>query len=187
MNSLEPKESPEPQKKPLKKKTLIATSCVMIVLVLASSGMWIWHSQPSFCGTVCHTPMAPYVASLSDGKSLASTHGEQNFACLDCHESNLGQQITEVGKFITGDYTVPLPSKDLATKDFCMRSGCHDSYEQLAEKTDDYDLVFNPHESHYGELDCYQCHSVHKESEFYCTSCHQGLKLPEGWKAAPMS
>ena len=34
---------------------------VVAVLVVAGCGMLAWHETPSFCGTVCHTPMSTYL------------------------------------------------------------------------------------------------------------------------------
>ncbi|NIN65562.1 MAG: hypothetical protein GTO63_12870 [Anaerolineae bacterium] len=30
----------------------------------------------------------------------------------------------------------------------------------------------NPHDSHYGEMECPLCHKMHRESEDYCAWCH---------------
>ena len=50
----------------------------------------------------------------------------------------------------------------------------------LAEATGDEEL--NPHDSHYGEMECRLCHKMHKPSELYCTQCHQ-VPMPDGWVA----
>ena len=55
---------------------------------------------------------------------------------------------------------------------------CHGSYSELVEKTKDV-KPRNPHESHLGDLDCDNCHHVHKPSVNYCGECHTfGFKVP---------
>ncbi len=69
----------------------------------------------------------------------------------------------------------------------CLK--CHESYEKMSKAMT---LIFppfvktevrksctkweafpvNPHESHYGEMKCTQCHSIHGESRLYCNTCH---------------
>ena len=49
---------------------------------------------------------------------------------------------------------------------------CHGPYDKLADKTDGKG-AHNPHSSHQGDLSCDSCHHVHKESQNYCSQCHQ--------------
>lgn len=58
---------------------------------------------------------------------------------------------------------------------------CHGSYAALIELTADsaafVDVngnVINPHQTHQGEVDCYQCHQMHFQYDpiNYCTACH---------------
>ncbi len=58
----------------------------------------------------------------------------------------------------------------------CMN--CHGKYEVIAEKTRNV-TPHNPHESHQGEVECGECHHVHKASVDFCGQCHQfGFKVP---------
>ena len=51
----------DPSPKRPSKKWPIVVGVVVAVLVVAGAGMWVWHGQPSFCGAICHTPMAEYL------------------------------------------------------------------------------------------------------------------------------
>lgn len=167
-----------------KRLWIIIGSVVAVLAILAVAG-WNWHEKPSFCSTVCHTAMDPYVASWESGDGMAAAHAAADVACLECHEPTLSEQLSEVGKTVTGNYTVPLEQRNFGTAEFCLE--CHGTYEDLAAATEGYAPPdYNPHDSHYDELDCYTCHSMHGQSEMFCTSCHDGLKVPDGWTAAPM-
>lgn len=185
--SLSQSANPEGKTPKRRRKKVIVVGVLVAVIVIVIGGFQIWHQQPSFCSAICHTPMNSYVEGFDkdDDSILVSLHRrEGNLECLDCHKATLGEQVSEAGKWITGNYTIPLEDSRIGTTDFCLE--CHGTYAELAEETADLDPPFNPHESHYEELDCYQCHSMHGTPEYFCTSCHQGLKLPEGWDAAPM-
>lgn len=47
---------------------------------------------------------------------------------------------------------------------------CHESYAKVAERTKK--LSFNPHKSHYEDLECNACHHGHKADENFCATCH---------------
>lgn len=167
------------------KKSMIWFIIAAAAVVLLFAGGLVWHKQPSFCATVCHRPMASYYESWKGGNLLAATHAKAKLECLDCHEATLSQQMKEGIAFVTGNYTLPLPESRIGTKEFCLK--CHGTYEELAEATEGYDAGgVNPHDSHYEDPDCYQCHRMHTQSTLFCTKCHQGMKLPSGWKEAPM-
>lgn len=51
----------DPSSKRPSKKWPIVVGVVVAVLVVTGAGMWVWHGQPSFCGAICHTPMAEYL------------------------------------------------------------------------------------------------------------------------------
>jgi fumarate reductase flavoprotein subunit len=118
-------------------------------------------SLPAFCSS----PSTP-------GGTLAKKHVDAGITCTQCHTSGIP------AKKAAGDSNL----SRLATKEACLK--CHGSYKELAEKTVGYQKPFNPHYSHYGELNCYTCHRVHQASEQFCTSCHMEMKVPNGWKAA---
>lgn len=168
----------------MNKRTIWIIIAVALVAVLGVAG-WKWHEQPTFCSAVCHKVMTPYVESWQGGDMLAATHAKANIKCLDCHEPTISQQLSEVGKYITGNYKTPLPESNIGTKEFCFK--CHGTYAEIAEKTEGYSGKANPHDSHEGALDCNQCHRVHGQSQLLCAACHGSLELPAGWKAAVQS
>lgn len=174
-------------------KRLVTAACIVaVVLVGAGAGFWVWHEQPSFCGTVCHDSMGSYLESYEQGTMLASEHAKSDVACLDCHEAEISAQLTELQVQLSGDYRLPLAKMEV-DDDFCLRDGCH-SREEVASKTADYvagnKTTVNPHEitfsADYGETEsphevdgetvaCATCHTVHRSSAGidYCyDACH---------------
>ena len=184
---------------------------VVIVLVVAGVGFGIWHNQPGFCATLCHSPMSTYVDGYnSDSSTLAYQHGhvvksgdganekaaatlkdgvsDSSMNCLSCHVPKVGEQIAEAGMWLDGDYTVDQDGKLVlsdpaykANKEFCTT--CHD-YEKVIAATDHYwgeDEEANPHASHQGDLDCSNCHNVHGTSTLMCSSCHN-FDVPQEWQ-----
>lgn len=181
-----------------KKRQMIWASAAVAVLAVLVVGGVAWHAQPSFCSAICHRPMTAYVEEYATGasSSLASAHASSDIACVDCHKATLGQQVAEATSFISGDYvyeeaTGKLASRgdELATGEFCLRSGCHDmTPEELTESTADMDL--NPHAAsafHPNQIvACSQCHKGHDQSVLYCTQCHVEITdVPEGWTTVP--
>ena len=57
---------PAPKKGGAKRGRIVA-AVVVAVIIVAGCGMLAWHNSPSFCGTVCHTPMSKYVADFEAG------------------------------------------------------------------------------------------------------------------------
>ncbi len=203
-------ESSEPKERKPRRKGMVA-GIVVGVIVVVGIAMFIWHDQPSFCGTVCHTPMSTYVESYDAEPNTATTdaygnevsnscamlsvtHKEAGLKCLDCHEADMGQQVSEGVNWVSGNYTYPLyerSTEDLTSAvgnddsdSFCLKSGCHDginSREDLEEATSD--LSFNPHSGQHGNQECSDCHKAHRASTLTCTECHNDAKdiMPDGW------
>lgn len=175
------------------KKKLMTWGIVAAVAVVVVVGGLVWHSQPSFCGSVCHTPMATYVEGYESGDDalLVATHAAAGKECLDCHEPTISQQVMEGTHWITGNYALGSNGKlasrgdELATAASCLAAGCHDmTRQELTEKT--ADLAFNPHDDSqpgHSDVACASCHSMHGESVMYCTRCHSEAlaSAPDGW------
>lgn len=119
----------------------IVIAVVVAVAIVAGCGMFAWHNSPSFCGTVCHTPMSKYVSDFEagpvDGGSsamLAAYHGaDVDMNCLSCHEAKIDEQVTEGMSWVSGSYNFDSSSQmlesrsgEFATAEFCLRSGCRD-------------------------------------------------------------
>ncbi|MGX9460830.1 cytochrome c3 family protein [Shewanella sp. A14] len=81
---------------------------------------------------------------------LRGSHKENKVACKSCHIDGLKK-----------------PGK----MEGCLN--CHESYDALKALTADKGLEANPHDSHLGNLDCSDCHLIHKPSgEAICAECH---------------
>jgi nitrate/TMAO reductase-like tetraheme cytochrome c subunit len=178
--------------KPAKKtnwlKISIIANIVLVVVIAVGAASWAMmrasDTDPKFCAS-CHI-MKPMVDSyLSDkSTSLDHLHEKATIQCKQCHDYPLSKEIASGINFITGNYTMPLSYNKIATKEFCLK--CHGSYDKLAKLTANYDPDSgrNPHESHNGELDCYNCHKSHGQSTLYCSQCHSDMKIPDGWEGA---
>jgi hypothetical protein len=170
----------------LKQKPWRIMAIVVGVVVVAGSvggvALWNYHDQPQFCSTFCHI-MEPYVASWLDSDFSAHAHGEEEIACLDCHEPTIEEQLQEVKAYVTGDYVIPLEERKFS-QEWCLRCHEHASYADLAERTKDYTIdgeLQNPHDPHAGvetvshePYNCSNCHKMHRESPGvdFCYECH---------------
>jgi hypothetical protein len=86
---------------------------------------------------------------------LADRHKGAGIECSGCHKET--------------------PPKEEPAMEACLK--CHGPYEKLAAKGEK--LEHNPHASHLGELECFNCHHGHKPSVDYCARCHTfGFKVP---------
>ena len=187
----EPSEREQLKKKKSRRRPLIFVGVIVVVLVAAGAGLWGWHEQPSFCSAICHSPMDPYVDGyFSDDMSLAVVaHRTDDVTCLECHDSSIGEQISEATAWLSGNFSDPLTLRRFGTVEFCGR--CHDDGDETTGK-DWEDIIAttahyqnsgrNPHDSHLGAIDCYTCHSMHSKSKLYCTQCHDNIKVPDSWK-----
>lgn len=122
-------------------------------------------------GAICAV-LVPLVgsSSLAATEGLAKKHVAAGVTCAKCHG------VKTPAKLKGRDAAFPR----LANKRACL--ACHESYQAVAAKTVNYYGWYNPHVSHYGELECYQCHRVHRASELFCTRCHLDMKVPTSWK-----
>ena len=169
-----------PKKAPKRKRGLIIAGVAAAVIVIAGAGFLVWHEQPSFCNAICHSPMDSYVEGWEarDPHTLVGAHAVAGTTCLQCHESDLGQQINEGMAWVSGNFSDPMEKRSLATEDFCMR--CHERDEIVAATTDVLGSSgANPHAAHQA-TECGDCHSAHGTSKVMCNSCHV-FEVPEGW------
>ena len=200
--SAEASNETKPKKKRGAKRWQITVGVVVLVLVVAGGGMLVWHNSPSFCGTVCHTPMNEYSQDFNDTSAknstakLAAYHSTKNsMNCLSCHEAKIEDQMKELASWANGNYDfnsktnrLKSRSKEFATLEFCSRGDCHSSIKTADDLTNaTSSLTFNPHDwSQHGEIACSNCHKSHDTSEFYCAKCHLDAtysSIPEGWSA----
>jgi len=163
----------------------IITAAVLIVIGLASMGL-IWlrdsSSRPEYCAQ-CHV-MEPYYSSWESSDYPAHKHAESAVPCQTCHARPIKDSVREVLSNITHSYEVPLEEQRARAAD-CLR--CHVSYAHLAELTKDLKdpdgnpLGRNPHDSHWGALECRICHKMHKVSVDYCAQCQGPTVTGPGW------
>ena len=184
----------KPKRKPLKhKKAWITVGVIVAVIVVAGVGFMVWHEQPSFCNAICHSPMDYYVETYSsDDESMGVVvHAEEGVNCLDCHNPQLTEQITEVMCWLSDDYLMDADGLmladglELASEEFCTKGGCHDMDQVTADTWgfEDNEEQYNPHSSHQDyALECNDCHKSHSTSVLMCNECHT-LNMPEGWEA----
>ena len=194
-----------------KSKKLLVLGVVLGVIVVAAVGMFVWHNDPSFCGTMCHTPMAEYGDTyyaeadapcvdkwgneVSNASAMLSvSHREEADAtCLSCHVPTLGQQVGEAVATVTGDYYYPL--SEVSLKDLLVNSDhesnmngdqfcLNESCHNItrADLTEmTSDMARNPHAWEHSENPCSDCHKSHRASVMYCTQCHADAEIPDGW------
>lgn len=151
---------------------------VVILGMAAGLALWRYHEEPRFCST-CHI-MDPYLESWQGSDLGAHDHGQEGVDCLDCHQATVQQQVHELVVYVRGDFTEPLQELRYSMAE-CF--GCHEhgSYEQIIELTSNWEASVgaNPHNSHFGEMECRLCHKMHRESVDYCAQCHAyGWEVP---------
>lgn len=182
------------QKRPVaKRKKWVALGVIAAVVIVAGVGFTVWHSQPSFCNAICHSPMGPYVEGYSsnDSTKLICAHAEAGNTCLQCHDPEISTQGSEAMNWVSGNYYDPLESRssEFATREFCFT--CHN--DGNPDNGEDWDAIVaatanwggsegtNPHASHMENPECGTCHSVHGQSQMECAACHYNIEVPEGW------
>lgn len=211
----EPVAPGQPKKKLSRGKKLMIVGVAVVVVAVAALGFNVWHNTPGFCNNpVCHEVMDPYVETYSQAEGqegvdkwgntvantcslLAVSHASQGVACLDCHLSDMGQQISEVQETLTGAYVLPLfevsgvellansnhESASGTGDEFCMNDACHSNISRDTLRQATADRTFNPHMWFHGSEQCTDCHKSHRASVMVCTECHVEAadELPDGW------
>jgi len=189
-------------KRPKNPRRRIAIAVVIVVVVVAAgAGLWRWHEQPSFCGAVCHTPMASYYdtytakagqpttdkygnAVTNSNAMLVTLHAEAGDDCLSCHVPTLQEQFDEGIHWITGNYYSPLKERGLTdlmlyhgattdeeSKGFCINASCHSDLSDPA--------TFAALTSSYAEWSPHQppvdfTHSnINPSTNLLCSNCHK--------------
>jgi PHP family Zn ribbon phosphoesterase len=85
--------------------------------------------------------------------TLANSHKNADLSCNNCHT--------------TYDYD---ELDNMAPK--CKN--CHGDYPDLAKRTANTGYETNPHKSHFPNLACTKCHSMHGDFKDYCSEkCHK--------------
>lgn len=208
-------ESEKPKKKIPRKRKLMFLGVAAGMVAVAAVAFNVWHATPGFCNNpVCHSIMDPYVQTYSQAEGqagtdkwgnevtntasmMAVTHASQSISCLDCHVSDLGQQIGEAQETVSSAYTTPLfevGAKDMLSHanhespsgigdELCMNGTCHSDLTRNSLTQATANLSFNPHDWHHGLGECTDCHKSHRASVMVCTECHLEAAdvMPDGW------
>jgi hypothetical protein len=161
----------------------IVVAVLLVLLIVPTMGMmWIKDSRhsPAYCAG-CHQD--PYYTSWTGGSSaysLAHQHAELGMSCQTCHDRTLSRSLEETANYLTGNYYYPFQEQKLPIKT-CLT--CHESYEKVSSLTNTKITgeKRNPHAGHWGELECGECHNMHRDSVDYCAQCHEPIDAP-GWK-----
>ena len=166
---------------------VIAVICFSALILVGAQGRGLgeekelYQKDPASCAS-CHV-IKPYVKTWKSSDFLDHKHSEAGIGCLECHQLAENQQRENVTKFREKAFKTPLDKREYPN-DFCFR--WHGSYKEVAERTKNFrekGLSRNPHESHYGDLDCNLCHKSHKPSMDYCSECHPPVVKKPGWTA----
>lgn len=128
------------------------------------------------CG-LCHQA---YVDSMENHKMLGGRHNTVTENCFGCHE--------KTGLVSAHEKVNRPPGKLFRQRKYpnerCLV--CHEGYEDLVEKTKDNKSfitvdgeVINPHDTHVGNVECFNCHKMHKDKPpiEYCYGCHHARQL----------
>ena len=83
--------------------------------------------------------------------TLAERHKALGLECKDCHGTKEKSEGVEMEQCLT----------------------CHESWAKLKLSARTAKLKPNPHDGHYPDLDCNNCHHGHKAMEIYCDNCHK--------------
>jgi cytochrome c nitrite reductase small subunit len=151
-----------------------AVLALSLALVTGSSlaGLYTVSRSPDYCRR-CHV-MEEYVLSWETPDLLAHRHYLAEIACQTCHPQTMTELVHEIVATVRGNYFVPLPELEISQQE-CL--SCHGDYSDLARATAHLDE--NPHASHLGEEECFQCHKMHRKSPGmkYCVTCHHTGEL----------
>lgn len=161
-------------RKPVNWLRVLTISNIVIVALVAVGlgGMAVLHqsdTNPNFCAS-CHI-MQPNVNSYLTGTNLDHAHQQAGVQCKECHDYDVLAEVTSGINFVVGNYEVGADgklSKRAYGNEMCLQ--CHISQDHVAQKTDF--LERNPHDNHYGKMDCKTCHVSHGEQIDYCSQCH---------------
>lgn len=164
-----------------------AGAFVLLIGLLSGGAVWLKGQidKPEYCAS-CHI-MTPYYNSWKSSPFPARIHAQAGMACRDCHEVTMIAAIRQIVDNVTGHYSVPLKEPKVRV-DACFR--CHTSYAKLAELTKDlrgpdgFPLGRNPHDSHWGALECGTCHKMHRASRDWCSECHGLPRTGPAWNQA---
>lgn len=168
------------------KVAMVTLAAIAVAITSAAAGGALWlHDRlktTRYCAS-CHV-IAPYYRTWKDSEFTAHEHEKVGITCQDCHSRTTRDGLRDIVLNIAHDNQSPIKEHKVQAKE-CLR--CHGSYEVLASRTkgligpDGFALGRNPHDSHWGPLDCGICHKMHKPSEDFCANCHGSPAVGAAW------
>lgn len=164
----------------MSKSVKLAVAAVVVILGLASMGMVSLNDgikRPGYCAT-CHEE--PHFRSWEHSDYLAQRHADAAIRCQTCHPQTVSKGVHNIFVRVRGNYRL---RRLRVPKRMCLQCHAHDSYAALVERTGGRKK--NPHQSHYGEIDCRICHKMHQPSVDYCSACHDPTTRAPGWVQLP--
>ena len=172
------------------KIALAALAVIVAVGAAAAGGGTLWlHDRlqtTEYCAT-CHV-IAPYYDSWKASDFTAHAHAGIGITCQDCHARSTKDGLRELVMNVVRSPQQPIENHKVGAEE-CLR--CHGTHEILASRTskllgpDGFALGRNPHDSHWGPLDCGTCHNMHKPSVDFCSNCHGSPASGAGWQPPP--
>ncbi len=180
----------------------VAAAVVAAVLVVAGTGLYAWHEQPSFCSAICHAPMDPYLPTYEaepgqaaldkwgnevvDASAMmaASHRAADGVTCMGCHVPTLGEQVSEGLAWVAGDYYDPLDERDLADlgeargiegDGFCLNEACHANDDGTPMTRDDLVALTadRAFNPHVSQHEVRDCGDCHKAHRASVLACAQ--------------
>lgn len=155
------------------KAKLIIGIVLIIAMIPAMGAVYVKDNMHNnnYCAA-CHQEYFDTWENPDTDYALAHVHNQMGVSCQRCHQRTFGESIAEVGNYITGNYYYPLPTSEVSM-DKCF--ACHGDYAEIIPPlaTALTGEQRNPHDGHWGELECYECHFAHQDSVVYCDQCHE--------------
>lgn len=172
------------------KIVLVALLSLAALVAAAALGATLWVrdrvSTTEYCAG-CHV-VARYYETWDASAFTAHAHRQAGIACRDCHPRSTKDALRELAVNAVRGVDRPIEEHKVQAAE-CLR--CHGSHETLASRTnsligpDGYALGRNPHDSHWGPLDCGVCHKMHKPSVDFCSNCHGAPASGAAWALTP--
>lgn len=152
--------------------SIIANIVIVAFVAVGGASAAVIHqsdTNPNLCGS-CHI-MQENVQSYLTSNHLDNLHYQAGVECKGCHDYPVPAEIEAGINFVLGNYEITsagnVPKREF---DDAMCLQCHLGPEHLANQTD-Y-LKYNPHLSHWDDLQCRNCHTSHGEQINLCAECH---------------
>lgn len=198
--SVEESKTSPMKKKHVKKMKLAITSVVVVVLVVVSAGMIVWHEQPSFCSTLCHIE-GDYVDNYMQeqgvvgidkyGNEVSNTNAmmavlhrntlataKPEIRCVDCHIPNISELAHDGMNYVTGNYPMPRDERSasalMSWDNKTSESFCANENCHVYLLGNDGELSYDKLASITANRDFNPHEQHHTNLSLECTDCHKG-------------